>query len=648
MSNEAFYIVHILYLIGAWMLGKLKGLFGRFPKVYWVAQTFELMERAAYYSMMPIIVVHAIWNADVPIWLALIITTLMYPFQYGLPIFTGALAEKVGYKKQIIIAFSILTAAYFFLTFAFDTITMIFAVIAIGIGIGTYKPLISSTVAKCTPDKDRNLAYSIYYWIVNLAAFLIPLCFAIIMAVNIIVLETYYIVFLVGGILVFVNVITAITVFEEVPRSGEVKTVKDAFNNIKIAMSDKKFVVMVFLIGGFWALYSTFLNALPLIMFGFGFLPLWFSVMLLGVFNPGTIILLGIPLAKYIEKVESMRVVLTGIMIYLIGMAIIGYSLQWEIVIIGIIIASIGEFIVAPGYMAFVSKLAPQDKKSAYIGCNFISYMVGLLGGTFVFGTIAAIVATQWEMPHFFYGIVMAVGLGLLILFIIYYWTWGQDIIKRAKKIRELDEGLTEESETSPDYVEPFIFRVFDNKMSVVVCAILIPIVLFTTIGMPQYTFVPPDYEDEGVVWELQEVIMDSSTSGSTNEFSQSDVTFEIPDDNYRLSWINCTLTWQDEGTSFFQGTNEPDYFKISLINPNGDTVGDSDLESDGSVELNVQLDYRQDNFKDEYLGAWIILVEAGDCGDDSSRFGFRTAQDTGNAWSLDYSYTYLQEVKEE
>jgi MFS family permease len=630
------------------MIGKLRDLFGRFPKVYWVAQTFELMERAAYYSMIPIIAIHAIYNVGLPIWLGLTITVFMYPFQYGLPIITGALAEKVGYKKQIIVAFSILTAAYFFLAFAFDTFTMIFAVIAVGIGIGTYKPLISSTVAKCTLDKDRNLAYSIYYWIVNLAAFLIPLMFAIIMAVNIIVQGTYYIVFIVGGILVFVNVFTAISIFEEVPRSGKVKTVGDAVHNIKIAMSDKKFVVMVLLIGGFWALYSTFLNALPLIMFGFGFLPGWFSVMLLGVFNPGTIILLGIPLAKYIEKVESMRVVLAGIMVYLVGMVIIGYSLKWQIVIIGIIIASIGEFIVAPGYMAFVSKLAPQDKKSAYIGCNFISYMIGLLGGTFVFGTIAAIVATEQENPHFFYGIVIAVGLGLLILFILYYWTWGQDIIKRAKKIRELEEGISEESEIPPDYVEPFIFRVFDNKMSVVVCAILIPIVLITTVGMPRYHFEDP-FEEPGEEprFELTEFTFEDSESDYTNENQMSDLPLML--DEEKLTGVTCSLSWTDEPSQYRLGTNEPDEFKVVIIAPNGDEE-DSGFSTTGSVSASVILDYEEDGFEDDYLGEWTIRVEAGDCGDDSAILplgGFLTTPDDGNEWTLDYSYAYMAPPEE-
>jgi MFS family permease len=630
------------------MIEKLKDLFGRFPRVYWVAQTFELLERGAYYSMMPIIVVHAIYNVGLPIWLGAILTVFMYPFQYGLPMVTGALAEKVGYKKQIIVAFTILTSAYLFLAFAFNTFTMIFAVMAVGIGIGTYKPLISSTVAKCTPDKDRNLAYSIYYWIVNLAAFVIPLTFAIALLVGTLTQDQYYIIFLFGAGFVSINVITGILLFEEVPRSGEVKTVSDVVNNIKTAMKDKKFVVMVFLIGGFWALYSTFLNALPLIMFGFDRLPEWFDVMLLGVFNPMTIIIAGIPLAKFIEKVESMRVVLAGIMIYIIGMAIIGYSLQWGIVIFGIIIVSIGEFIVAPGYMAFVSKLAPKDKVSAYVGCNFLSYMIGLLGGTFVFGLIVTYVGTELEMPHFFYGITISIGLMLLIAFIIYYWTWGQDIIERAKRIREIEEGITEESEIPADYKEPIIFRLFDNKMSVTLCAILIPIVLITTFGMPRYNFIDPYEDDEEPPPPiLVEAFMEGTENGNTNEFQTSDVTFALEEEQEKLVWVNCTLTWQDEPTTYRRGTNDPDAFMVRIIAPNGQTVDESSLSTTEQVSASFNLDYTEADFEDNYLGIWTIRVEAGECGDDHGPLGFLITADDGNTWTLEYKFTYLVEEEQ-
>jgi MFS family permease len=626
------------------MIGKLRDLFGRFPKVFWTAQTFELLERGAYYSMMPIIVVHAIYNVGLPIWLGAIITVFMYPFQYGLPMATGALAEKVGYKRQIILAFLILTSAYIFLALAFNTATMIFSVMAVGIGIGTYKPLISATVAKCTSDKDRNLAYSIYYWIVNLAAFLIPLMFALMIMANILTQSSYYIIFLAGAGLVSINVITAITIFEEVPRSGKVKTVGDAVNNIKIAMRDKKFVVMVLLIGGFWALYSTMLNALPLIMFGFDRLPEWFDIMLLGVFNPMTIIIAGIPLAKFIEKVESMRVVLAGIMIYLIGMAIIGFTLQWEIVIFGIIIVSIGEFIVAPGYMAFVSKLAPKDKVSAYVGCNFLSYMIGLLGGTFVFGLIVTYVGTELEMPHFFYGITIAIGLALLIAFIVYYWTWGQDIIQRAKRIRELEEGISEEPVIPSEYKEPILFRIFDNKMSVMVCLVLIPIILITTMGMPRYNFRDPFEEPEEepkISWV--DITFEATTSGYTNERQSVEMPFTIGDDIKRLTSVSCTLTWTDEPSQYFQGTNEPDEFQVSIQAPNGD-IEASGFSTSGSVSASMEVNFTQSGYTENYIGQWVIIVEAGDCGDDSAFIalgGVRTTADDGNDWDLEYSYVY-------
>jgi MFS family permease len=625
-----------------------------FPRVFWVAQTFELMERGAYYSMMPIIVVHAIYNVGLPVWLGATITVFMYPFQYGLPIFTGALAEKVGYKKQIILAFSILTTAYVFLAFAFNTITMIFAVMAVGLGIGTYKPLISSTVAKCTTDKDRNRAYSVYYWIVNLAAFVIPATFAAIIAFQIITQDMFYVIFLAGAGFVSVNILTAILVFEEVPRSGKVKTVGDAVNNIKIAMKDKKFVVMVMLIGGFWALYSTFLNALPLIMFGFGRLPGWFSIMLLGVFNPMTIILLGIPLAKFIEKVESMRVILAGLMIYLIGMAIIGFTLNWIMVIFGIVVVSIGEFIIAPGYMAFVSKLAPKEKVSAYVGCNFISYLIGLLGGTFVFGLIVTFVGTGLEMPHFFYGIIISIGLVLLIAFIYYYWTWGQDIIERAKRIKEMEEGFSTEPKVPADYKEPIIFRLFENTYSVIICATLIPIVIIGTFSMGTMEFQDPFEEDDASGPRLTDWSQWSTgdggpiiSSGLLQENSETVETVEVSEPN--VISITFTLTWTDEPDqqyAFRTYTNEPDTFSLKAQAPDGSEsrqISGSNPQG-ASGELEITMEFNPD--VDPYLngtGTYNVTIELGECGDFFSNgpIGFT---DTENTWELSVEYEYYYE----
>jgi MFS family permease len=623
----------------------------KFPKVFWVVQTFEVMERGAYYSMMPIIVVHAIWNVGVPKEWGVLITAFMYPFQYGLPILTGALAERIGYKRQIIFAFIILTVGYVLLSSAFNTATMILAVIVVGIGIGSYKPLISATVAKCTSSEDRNLAYAIYYWFVNLAAFTIPLIFVIVIFLGVIQQSTYHIIFLCGAVLVSINILTAIFVFKEVPRSGEVKTVADVVNNIKIAMKDKKFVAMVILIGGFWALYSSFLYALPFILYGIRRLPEWFDVMLLGVFNPFTIIALGIPLAKYIEKIESMRVVLTGIMIYLIGLAIIGFTLQWAFVIVGIVIASIGEFIVAPGYMAFVSKLATKEKVSAYVGCNFISYMIGLLGGTIVFGSIVVYVGAELEMSHFFYGILMAFGLFLLVVFVIYYWTWGQDIIARAKRIKEMEEGISEQTVIPSDKKDPILFRIFDSKLSVVICLVLIPVVLFSTFTMGTLTFYPPEEVDDGPApfdpIDYNIIPRDLlSESGTLNE-GQSIIfteTIGIGEGQYLgegefLRSITFDLTWEDgvyqPGALVWD--NQPDEFNMKVSEGTNftDEKSASNPQNDEG-RITVSFEFGHDTIQSHNgTGEWVIEVTLVLSGDYEHPFLPITNPDGTNDYNL-------------
>jgi MFS family permease len=607
---------------------KFKSL-SKFPKVFWVVQTFEVMERGAYYSMMPIIVVHAIWNVGVPKEWGVLITAFMYPFQYGLPILTGALAERIGYKRQIIFAFIVLSLGYVLLSSAFNTATMILAVIVVGIGIGSYKPLISATVAKCTSSEDRNLAYAIYYWFVNLAAFTIPLIFVIVIFLGVIQQSTYHIIFLCGAVLVSINILTAIFVFKEVPRSGEVKTVADAVNNIKIAMKDKKFVVMVILIGGFWALYSSFLYALPFILFGIRRLPEWFDVMLLGVFNPFTIIALGIPLAKYIEKIESMRVILTGIMIYLIGLAIIGFTLQWAYVIVGIVIASIGEFIVAPGYMSFVSKLATKEKVSAYVGCNFISYMIGLLGGTIVFGSIVVYVGAELEMSHFFYGILMAFGLFLLVVFVIYYWTWG------------------EQSEIPSDKKDPILFRIFDSKLSVIVCLVLIPVVLFSTFTMGTLTFYTPEDIDVGVPsFKLEDYTIVPrdllSESGTLNvgQTATESITINMGETEFikegeLLKSITAELTWTDEADEgiIIVWQNQPDEFSMTVFfegNTTDSESGSNPQGGEGIIEITSDVDHDFTE-SENGLGEWVVDITL----ESTGGFGIPLYTDNSNSYDL-------------
>jgi MFS family permease len=626
--------------------GKLKSL-SKFPKVFWVVQTFEMMERGAYYTMVPILAYHVVFNVGAPPWLGGLIFAFMYPFQYGLPIFTGALAEKIGYRKQMIFAFSFLTLAYFFLFTAFNTVTIILAVMAVGIGIGSYKPLVSATVAKCTSSEDRNLAYGIYYWVVNLAASVFPIMFVIVMWAGLITESTYNIVFLVGGVMVSINIFTAIFVFKEVPRSGKVKTVGDAVNNIKLALSDKKFVVMVVLIGGFWAQYATMLFAIQIIGFGYHWFPSFITAMVLGIPNPLTIIALGPFISKFIEKIESMRVILGGLTVYIVGLIILGFSLQnWGLVIFGIIVCSIGEFMVAPGYLAFISKLAPKENISAYIGCNFISYMIGLLGGSIVFGLIVAYVGVDLGMPYFFYGILISFALMLFFAFIIYYRTWGQDVIERARKIREMEEGVDKGLGVSDDYKEPRMFVIFDHKLTTVVPLLLIPVVLFGTFSYGTFSYIGPEEEVEEIPFDIDNYLV---IEGSSFDFpgdlvegasDSESIIIEVGEGEYLdegelLKSITFMLTWEDEGDEGVVGQhqNPPDEFSIMASLDENNTKTDSGSNPQGGEgSLELSFDFTHESAESASgTGEWVVEVTLENVGDFTSpRFS-----DNSNSYNL-------------
>jgi hypothetical protein len=180
--------------------------------------------------------------------------------------------------------------------------------------------------------------------------------------------------------------------------------------------------------------------------------------------------------------------------------------------------------------------------------------------------------------------------------------------------------------------------------------AVIIILLAFILIIIPVYLSLLPNFNDDQKM-EPQDDWRDWSEhyyvfieSGYTNENNTSDVEFDLYEE-YTTS-LNLNLLWTDEPSSYFQGTNEPDTFKLTIISPTDETIQESDFNISGLITITVNLNPDEYLYTDNYLGTWRILVEAGNCGDDASRFGMRTTPDTGNDWTLDISYQYY--VKED
>lgn len=154
---------------------KEKGFFRKFSSQFWLVVMFEFFERGAYYGMMSFISQYFVESLGFPKENVGVIKGVIQPLLYFLPILAGAIADRFGYRKVLMVAFTLLGGGYF-LTSQMTSYTAVFAALVImGFGAGTFKPLISGTIAKITDESNSTQAFGIYYWSINMGAFLFPL-----------------------------------------------------------------------------------------------------------------------------------------------------------------------------------------------------------------------------------------------------------------------------------------------------------------------------------------------------------------------------------------------------------------------------------------------------------------------------------------
>jgi dipeptide/tripeptide permease len=152
-----------------------KGFFTKFSSQFWLVVMFEFFERGAYYGMMSFLSQYFVDTLGFPKENVGIIKGVIQPLLYFLPILAGAIADRFGYRKVLMVAFTLLGGGYF-LTSQMTSYTAVFAALVImGFGAGAFKPMISGTIAKITDESNSTQAFGIYYWSINMGAFLFPL-----------------------------------------------------------------------------------------------------------------------------------------------------------------------------------------------------------------------------------------------------------------------------------------------------------------------------------------------------------------------------------------------------------------------------------------------------------------------------------------
>ncbi len=369
-----------------------------FPLVYWVSILFEFMERGAYYGVMSILSVYLVTSVQdgglgfSKASVGLIKSTIQ-PIIYALPIFSGALADRYGYKKALLVAFTLLGLGYMLTSQAHDFHIVMASLVVMAIGAGTFKPAISGTIAKTTTAKNSTLGFGIFYWTINLGAFLFPL----ILVPYLKTLGWQY-VFIASSIATGILIFPCLGLYRE-PVKAESSEKKKNFSEIIFnaftVLKDFRFISLILIYSGFWILYfqmfdtvlwylkehmdmapvNSFINSI-IAYTGINF-TFKFDAEHVTVINAGTIITLQLIISNITKSTKPLPTMITGIFLGTAGMAILAISTHAWVFVGGIILFSIGEMTAHPKFLSYVGLIAPKDKVATYMGYSFLYGVFG-------------------------------------------------------------------------------------------------------------------------------------------------------------------------------------------------------------------------------------------------------------------------------
>jgi proton-dependent oligopeptide transporter, POT family len=370
-----------------------------FSKNYWIVILMEFFERGSYYGMMSILSVYMTDQLSFSKESVGVIKSTIQPLLYILPILSGAIGERFGYRKTLIFAFIFLGIGYF-LTSQTTEYAMVFAsLIIMAVGAGAFKPMISGTIARETNESNSTLGFGIFYWSINLGAFLFPL----ILVPYIKNTFGWQYVMMASAFATTAMLIPTLLIYKEPKKPENTKSIYEVLKGAALVLTDVRFIGLIVIYSGFWILYfqqfdsvlwyvqkyvdaTTLNNFVNGIFSSVGIDLNWkFDVEHVTVINAGTIILLQIIVSNIVKNTKALPTMITGIAMGTVGMAILAIDTSIWVFMLGIIIFSIGEMTAHPKYISYVGLIAPEDKKALYLGYAFLygvlgSFIGGILG----------------------------------------------------------------------------------------------------------------------------------------------------------------------------------------------------------------------------------------------------------------------------
>src|ERR1700726_2961202 len=159
---------------------RLKEIHDGFERPFWVANISELFERLSYYAAFASLARYLHETLSFPAAQASSLTGLFGGLVWFLAAFGGTLADRLGFRRSLSLAYFILSCSYFLLgSLGSPWLAPVRAAVPLwllvgfvlmlpALGIALVKPCVVGTTARASKENVRSIGYSIYYTLVNI------------------------------------------------------------------------------------------------------------------------------------------------------------------------------------------------------------------------------------------------------------------------------------------------------------------------------------------------------------------------------------------------------------------------------------------------------------------------------------------------
>jgi len=383
-----------------------------FNKNFWIASFMELMERWAWYGIYTLLGLYLVGSTDTGglgfdhVQKGNIMGNIV-GILYFLPLIFGVIADRIGYKVSLTIAYIIMISGYYLLgeVNTYWSVYMVFLLVAVGAAF--FKPVASAIVARNTDETTGTMGFGIFYMMVNIGGFIGPA-----MSSGLRTTYGWKIIFIQAAIVIGINLVVLLLFYKEPkvekPKNSILEAIKESVLGIFEALKDVRLGILLLLMIGFWTMFNQLFNTLP------NFIEDWVNSAVLsnwlnenlpalgglltqdGQVKPEwftnidsfMIILFQIAISFFVIKMRHINAVIRGAIIATIGIGLTFYSGSVWFTIIGTMIFAIGEMMSSPTVSSFIALITPKGKEGLYQGTYFLPVAASYFVTSFISGSL--------------------------------------------------------------------------------------------------------------------------------------------------------------------------------------------------------------------------------------------------------------------